>query len=233
MAVRQTRLGQLPMDDPLQVHRELAVGQGDTVGENVLPQPLDHGGGDIIVGLKAAGTNPGTDGGQDVPGVTAVKGGHLGHRLGGNAQRGSPPAGVHRGNGPVHRVVQEHGNTVGVVDGQAEAGLVGEQAVRLVVQGVQQVVQHIGPGGLADGILVDLVGHNQAGDIGADGGAEPVIVLPDCRPFVGAGDAQVQLSIGTGADAAQPGGEAVGHPAGGGKGVRRVEDDAVSGLLGK
>ena len=89
------------------------------------------------------------------------------------------------------------------------------------------------PGGLADGNLVDLVGHNQAGDIGADGGAEPVIVLPDCRPFVGAGDAQVQLSIGTGADAAQPGGEAVGHPAGGGKGVRRVEDDAVSGLLGK
>ena len=74
MAVRQTRLGQLPMDDPLQVHRELAVGQGDTVGENVLPQPLDHGGGDIIVGLKAAGTNPGTDGGQDVPGVTAVTG---------------------------------------------------------------------------------------------------------------------------------------------------------------
>ena len=203
------------------------------MGENVLPQPLDHGGGDIIVGLKAAGTNPGTDGGQDVPGVTAVKGGHLGHRLGGNAQRGSPPAGVHRGNGPVHRVVQEHGNTVGVVDGQAEAGLVGEQAVRLVVQGVQQIIQHIGPGGLADGILVDLVGHNQAGDIGADGGAEPVIVLPDCRPFVGAGDAQVQLSIGTGADAAQPGGEAVGHPAGGGKGVRRVEDDAVSGLLGK
>ena len=123
-----------------------------------------------------------------------------------------PPAGVHRGNGPVHRVVQEHGNTVGVVDGQAEAGLVGEQAVRLVVQGVQQIIQHIGPGGLADGILVDLVGHNQAGDIGADGGAEPVIVLPDCRPFVGAGDAQVQLSIGTGADAAQPGGEAVGHP---------------------
>ena len=84
--------------------------------------------------------------------------------------------------------------------------------VRLVVQGVQQIIQHIGPGGLADGILVDLVGHNQAGDIGADGGAEPVIVLPDCRPFVGAGDAQVQLSIGTGADAAQPGGEAVGHP---------------------
>lgn len=136
------------------------------------------------MGLKAAGTDPGTDGGQDVPGVTAVKGGHLGHRLGAMPREvpRQPECTAAR---PCAQVVQEHGNTVGVVDGQAEAGLVGEQAVRLVVQGVQQIIQHIGPGGLADGILVDLVGHNQAGDIGADGGAEPVIVLPDCRPFVG------------------------------------------------
>ena len=64
--------------------------------------------------------------------------------------------------------------------------------------------EDVGGGGHPDPVLVDLVGHHQAGFVHADGGAEAVVVLPDRRPLVRAGDAQVQLGIGAGAHAPPP-----------------------------
>ena len=185
------------------------------------------------MGLKAAGANPWADGGQNVLRAGAVEGGHLRHCLGGNAQAGPPPAGVNGGDGLPHRVVEENGDAVGVVDGEGQARRIGDQPIHPVVDGVQQVGEDVGGSGHPDPVLVDLVGHHQAGFVHADGGAEAVVVLPDRRPLVRAGDAQVQLGIRAGTHAPQPGGETVGHPAGGGEGVCRVEGDAVVGLLGK
>ena len=133
----------------------------------------------------------------------------------------------------LHRVVEEDRDAVGVVDGEAQAGLVGDQPVGVVGDGVEEVGQDVGPFGHPDGVLMDLMGHDQALLVSSHRGAEPGVVLPDGLGPVVAGEPQVQLGAGAGADAPQPGGEPVGDAPGGGQGIGGVENHVVFGLLGK
>ena len=124
----KARPGQLPGENALQVHGELPrLCQGSDEVQHPRAKLVGHGVGDVPVGLKAAGADARADGGQDILGVAAVKGGQFCHRLGDDGQGGAPPAGVDGGDGLFHRVVQEHRDAVGVVNGKAQAGLVGDE----------------------------------------------------------------------------------------------------------
>ena len=231
--IRHAGLGQLPAEDALEVHGELAVRQGGAERLHALAQPLGHGRGHIVVGLEAAGPDAGADGHQNVMRVTAVPGGQLLHGLGRDAQAGTPPAGVDSGNGFFYRVVEQDGDAVGVIDRQAQAGNVGHEAVGVIADGLQESFQHMLRLCLQDRVLVDLVGHHQMVHVRPKGGAEAPVVFQHILGIIPPGHAQVELVKGRFAHAADPGGKAMGDAPGGGEGVGGVEHHALVGLLGE
>ena len=137
------------------------------------------------------------------------------------------------GNGVFHRVVEQDGDTVGVVDRQAQAGDIGHETVGIIADGFQERFENMLGFGLQDRILVDLVGHHQMVHVSPEGGAEAPVILKHILGIVPPGHAQVELVKGRLAHAPQPGGEAMGHAAGSGEGVGGVKDNALIVLLGE
>ena len=130
-----------------------------------------------------------------------------------------------------HRVQQQHGDAVGGKDGQAQAGLVRDKAVRLIHAGLSGAGHHISPGDGPHQIPVDLMVLHQGGGVGPRRRAEAAEILR--HPFRGVPpvSTQVQAVPGSGRDAAQPGGEAMGAD-GWIKAATGVKRDALTGAQG-
>jgi len=86
-------------------------------------------GGDFGADFVAAGADAGADSGEEVARVGAEVHLHFADGLGGDAGEGAAPAGVNGGDGAFLGVNEEDGDTVGGLDGEEEAGAIGDAGV--------------------------------------------------------------------------------------------------------
>ena len=121
-----------------------------------------------------------------------------------------------RGDGPPHRIVEQHWDAVGRKDGQADAGTVCGQPVSLKGSGIGGAGTGVGRAHGAHQIPVDLVVFDQNSGIRACGGAEAAEIFRHMAGRIPAGGPQVQAVPRRGGDAPQPGGKAVGRARPGG-----------------
>lgn len=86
-------------------------------------------GGDFRADFVAAAADGWADGSQEVARVGAEVHLHLADGFGGDAGQGAAPAGVNGGDGALFGVDEEDWDAVGGLDGQEEAGAVGDAGV--------------------------------------------------------------------------------------------------------
>ena len=86
-------------------------------------------GGDFGADFVAAAADGWADGSQEVARVGAEVHLHLADGFGGDAGQGAAPAGVNGGDGALFGVDEEDWDAVGGLDGQEEAGAVGDAGV--------------------------------------------------------------------------------------------------------
>ena len=103
-----------------------AARPGSEEGRAALSERLPE----LVPNLIAAGTDAGPEGDQEV-GRTRTAGDERFHRGAHDPGRGSSPTGVRGGDPPALWVHQQHGQTVGRLDPDQEAGRVGNRRVGL------------------------------------------------------------------------------------------------------
>ena len=176
------------------------------------PQGRAHGGGDVVIRLKAARADAGADGGQEIGGVRAAVLRHGPDGLCQDAPGTAPPPGVDGGDGGVDGVVEEDHAAVGGENGEGQAGNVRHQGVHVpVVPGAGEALAGVLRRDAAKVRGVDLLAEDGLLRLRPQNGAETAVVLPDVFRGVAPAGAQVQAVPGGGGDPAGAGGKAVGQ----------------------
>ena len=157
-----------------------------------------------------AETDVGADGCVDIGRITAQFLDHGLHHVFCDGGGGASPAGMGGANGTGHRVMEENGGAVGGEDHQGGTGVTRHQGVTLGIAPVERS-HMIRFGYHPDPVGVGLAGQNQIFHPEIQGGSQNREVFGNI--FFGFalfhGDVQtVKLAC---ADAAEPGGKAVGH----------------------
>lgn len=103
-------------------------------------------GGDFGADFVAARADAGADGGEEIARVGGEVHLHLADGFGGDTGQRAAPAGVDSGDGTFFGVDQEDGDAVGGLDGEEEAGAVGDRGVATagVGWGVVEDVDYVG-----------------------------------------------------------------------------------------
>ena len=99
-------------------------------------------GGDFGTDFVAARADAGADGSEEIAGVGAEVHLHFADGFGSDAGKGAAPASVNGGDGAFFGVDEEDGDAVGGLDGEEEAGAVGDAGVaatRIRWGGVEEV----------------------------------------------------------------------------------------------
>ena len=147
--------------DPLEVDVPLLILPGHKrIG--LMAQGVPHGGGNILVGLKAAGADGGAYGTQYVfrlcaEGVVHFKGGFC------RQTHGCPtPTGVDGTNGVVHGVIEQNCAAVGGKHHQGEARAVGDEGIYIrIVPGDKKSLAGILLRDQTDVLRVGLLGQDR------------------------------------------------------------------------
>ena len=126
-------------------------------------------GGDFGADFVAAGADGGADGGEEVGGVGGEVHLHLADGFDDDAGEGAAPAGVDGGYGAFFGVDEEDGDAVGGLDGEEEAGAVGDGGVALagLARGGVEEMDYVGVD-LLEGDELEVAWRR--GRIGSGGG---------------------------------------------------------------
>jgi len=163
-------------------------------------------GGDFGADFVAATSDGGADGGEKVGGLGVEVHLHLADGFDNDTGEGAAPSGVNGGDSALFGVDEENGDAIGGLDGEEQAGAVGDGGVALA---------DLGRGGVekVDDVGMDLLQGDEFQVGGAEGGLEAAAVLEDVFLGVPVRKAQIEEFLAVlSADAAGLGAEAVDEP---------------------
>ena len=172
---RNAELEEPPGVRTLEVHHGLAVGPAGEKPRRVAAEPGFNGLGHIVVRLKAAGADGGADGRAKLGGFR-TEGAHGIHGVTENVGGRAAPAAVHRADGAVFFVPEQHGHAVGGEAEEGQAPFRRDDAVRLIGDRAQAGVlirlcydAHV--------VFMYLVGYARVVFPHAEQGADPAVVF--------------------------------------------------------